>query len=96
MNQRQYDIMSMSIDAELDKLAEDVENAWYGERRNYAQTETETEGSDRGAAQAGPDEIQRLLREETQSGTGPEVDQTGPAPEGPAPRSQAPNFYGAP
>ena len=97
MNSREWDLMSIGVDAELEELFESNEVAWFGERRNYATEGTEESGSQdnaRGNQQAeGPDEIRRLLEEEEGNRGGP----TGPEEtEGTSSRSKAPNYYGPP
>lgn len=89
MNNRQFDIISLAVDLEIDKLLEETENAWYGERRNYG-TRTGN-GRDRGRL---PGEVAGE-REETQTAS---VQATGqiPATTNSPPRSKAPNFYGPP
>ena len=96
MNNRQFDIISLSVDLELMDLLEESDAAWFGERRNYG-TETGNGGIGReqdGNGLGGPDEGER--QETTDANTS--IPPTGEGVEDPQSptRSKAANFYGAP
>jgi hypothetical protein len=98
MNQRQYDLVSISVDNELQILFEESEDAWFGERRNYAQETTEHQTP--APVQEGQGKAEELLRD-IEEARGGETADVGPGGQGPAgevapPRSKAPNYYGPP
>lgn len=96
MNSREWDLMSIGVDAELQELFENSDDAWFGERRNYATEDTEETGTPSDAGESAgerPEEIRRLLEAK-------EGDRGGPASPGTtagtSSRSKAPNHYGPP
>ena len=98
MNNRQFDIISMAVDIELEELIAESDAAWYGERRNYG-TETgnggiggELEGQDPRGTDEG--ERQAQPQEPTATGDNPQPGQVS-QDQGPT-RPKAANFYGAP
>ena len=94
MNQRSYDIMSIGVDVELEKLLRDFDDAWYGERRDYG---TDTDIGDRSAvASVGIENGETDNGEENLAETPRREGGEGPAQAPQAPRSKAPNYYGPP
>lgn len=91
MNQRQYDIVQLVIDQQLADLVEEMEEDWYGERRDdYAErdaseTERETEPTEERSIQGLPNPTEEPARARPKA-----------AGEEARPREKAVNYYGPP
>lgn len=99
MNNRQFDIISLSVDLELMDLLEESDAAWFGERRNYG-TRTGNGGDGRGDERREDEGEPGQGTSETQQPTTgqnaiPPAGDVSQATQSPT-RSKAPNFYGPP